>query len=39
MIGFSLNDDRQHAPNENYDLTSFHKGGRSRARVLDEIAK
>jgi acetylornithine deacetylase/succinyl-diaminopimelate desuccinylase-like protein len=39
LMGFGLADDNLHAPNEKYNLTSFHGGTKSCAYLYEELAK
>ena len=39
LIGFGLNDDNLHSPNEKFDLVNFHRGCKTYAALLAELAK
>jgi acetylornithine deacetylase/succinyl-diaminopimelate desuccinylase-like protein len=39
LMGFGLDDDQVHAPNEKFNLSSFHGGTRSAAYLYDELSR
>jgi acetylornithine deacetylase/succinyl-diaminopimelate desuccinylase-like protein len=39
LIGFGLDDDQVHSPNEKFSLSSFHGGTKSAAYLYEELAK
>jgi acetylornithine deacetylase/succinyl-diaminopimelate desuccinylase-like protein len=39
LMGFGLDDDQVHSPNEKFELSCLHSGARSHARLLARLAK
>ncbi len=38
LLGYGLNDDAPHAPNEKFRLADYHRGIRANAKLLEELA-
>ena len=39
LVGFARDSDSVHSPNEKYDVECFHKGIRSWARIIAQLAE
>lgn len=39
LLGWGLNDDNTHSPNEKFCLADFHRGIKASAHLWDELSK